>query len=92
MKIGKYIELTKPKVTLLNLFVGIACFVLAAFPAINWVKFALFCAVGYLAGGGCGVLNSAYDQDIDKLITRTSKRAIPTGYVPLTMAITFGSI
>jgi protoheme IX farnesyltransferase len=89
-KIDNYLELTKPKVTLLNLFVGIACFVLAAFPAINWFKLALFGIVGYLAAGGCGVLNSSYDQDIDKLMSRTSKRAIPAGHIPPQKANIFG--
>ena len=89
-KIGDYLELTKPKVTLLNLLVGVACFVLAAFPELNWFKLALFSVVGYLAAGGCGVLNSAYDQDIDKLMARTSRRAIPAGHVATNRAIVFG--
>ena len=71
------------------MLVGIACFVLAAFPAINWFKLALFSVAGYLAAGGCGVLNSVYDQDIDKLMARTSKRAIPSGYVTPNRAIVF---
>jgi len=86
----KYFELTKPKVTLLNLLVGLACFVLAAFPAINWSKLALFSIVGYLAAGGCGVLNSVYDKDIDKLMARTSKRAIPSGHIASNKAVIFG--
>ena len=89
-KIDKYFELTKPKVTLLNLFVGITCFILAAYPSINWINLAIFSVVGYLAAGGCGVLNSVYDQDVDKLMKRTSKRAIPQGYITTTNALTFG--
>jgi heme o synthase len=87
----KYFELTKPKVTLLNLLVGVTCFLLAAYPTINWLKLAAFAIVGYLAAGGCGVLNSAYDQDIDKLMQRTSKRAIPAGYITTNKAFTFGA-
>jgi protoheme IX farnesyltransferase len=89
-KINKYFELTKPKVTLLNLLVGVACFVLAAFPAIAWFKLALFAVAGYLAAGGCGVLNSFYDRDIDRLMTRTSKRAIPAGQVASNKALILG--
>ncbi len=89
-KIGKYVELTKPKVTLLNLLVGVTCFVLAAFPTVDWLKLGVFAVVGYLAAGGCGVLNSVYDQDIDKLMPRTSKRAIPSGYVDQIKALMFG--
>jgi protoheme IX farnesyltransferase len=91
-KIDKYLELTKPKVTLLNLLVGVTCFILAAYPTISWVKLATFSLVGYLAAGGCGVLNSVYDRDVDKLMTRTSKRAIPAGYITTAQALTFGTL
>ncbi|HUK85452.1 MAG TPA: heme o synthase [Candidatus Acidoferrum sp.] len=91
-KIGKYVELTKPKVTLLNLLVGVTCFVLAAFPTVDWLKLAVFAVIGYLAAGGCGVLNSVYDQDIDRLMLRTSKRAIPSGYVRQINGSVFGIV
>lgn len=91
-KIGKYVELTKPKVTLLNLLVGVTCFVLAAFPTVDWLKLAVFAMIGYLAAGGCGVLNSVYDQDVDKLMVRTSKRAIPAGYLSARGATIFGML
>ncbi len=91
-KIGEYLELTKPKVTLLNLLVGLTCFVLAAFPAVNWLKLGVFAVVGYLAAGGCGVLNSVYDQDIDRLMPRTSKRAIPSGYVSQIKGLALGIV
>jgi protoheme IX farnesyltransferase len=89
-EINRYLQLTKPKVTLLNLFVGVTCFVLAAFPTISWFKLALFALIGYLAAGGCGVLNSFYDRDIDKLMLRTSKRAIPAGQVASNEALVLG--
>ena len=89
-KVKKYFELTKPKVTVLNLLVGVTCFVLAAFPSVNWFKLIMFSAIGYLAAGGCGVLNSVYDQDIDRLMLRTSKRAIPSGYATVNKAVALG--
>jgi protoheme IX farnesyltransferase len=91
MKMGRYVELTKPKVTLLNLLVGVACFIVAAFPAINWLNLAVFCAAGYLACGGCGALNCVYEKDTDKLMQRTSKRAIPTGAVTSKNGLIFGT-
>ncbi len=90
-ELSKYIELTKPKVTLLNLLVGITCFILAAYSTIDWLKLAVFSITGYLAAGGCGVLNSVYDRDIDKLMPRTSKRAVPTGWVSPKNAMLFGA-
>jgi heme o synthase len=91
-KIDKYLELTKPKVTLLNLFVGVTCFILAAYPTIDWLKLAAFSIIGYLAAGGCGVLNSVYDRDIDRLMVRTSKRAIPAGYITTNKGLIFGIV
>jgi protoheme IX farnesyltransferase len=91
-KIASYIELTKPKVTLLNLLVGITCFFLAAFPSVNWLQLALFCGAGYLTAGGCGVLNCFYDKKVDTLMPRTSKRAIPLGVVSSHEALIFGLI
>jgi protoheme IX farnesyltransferase len=91
MNAGRYVELTKPKVTLLNLLVGVACFVLAMFPSINWINLAVFCVAGYLSCGGCGVLNCVYEKDIDKLMRRTSKRAIPTGAITSTNGLIFGA-
>jgi heme o synthase len=88
----RYAELTKPKVTLLNLLVGATCFVLAAFPAVNWVSLGVFCLAGYLACGGCGALNCVYDQDTDKLMQRTNKRAIPSGAVSRRSALLFGAV
>ncbi len=83
--------MTKPKVTLLNLFVGTACFVLAAFPTIQVSKLLVFIVAGYLAAGGCGVLNCVYDSNLDKLMSRTSARAIPAGFVTPPNALVFGS-
>jgi protoheme IX farnesyltransferase len=87
---NRYLELTKPKVTLLNLLVGVTCFVLAAFPAVNMLHLALFCVAGYLTAGGCGALNCVCDQNIDRLMPRTSKRAIPSGAVTSNRALLYG--
>ena len=89
-KFGAYIELTKPKVTLLNLFVAITCFVLGTFPSFNLPKLVLFALAGYFACGGCGALNCVFDRDTDRKMERTSKRAIPNGLVSSGQAASFG--
>ncbi len=90
--LGKYIELTKPKVTLLNLLVGVACFVLGVFPRIDLSRLCIFFVVGYLSAGGCGAINCVYDSKIDSLMPRTSKRAIPSGFVQPKNAFFFGAV
>jgi heme o synthase len=91
-KLVRYLELTKPKVTLLNLLVGVTCFVLATFPSVNLFGLAVFALAGYLACGGCGALNCVYDQSVDKLMQRTSKRAIPSGEISASGALFFGLV
>lgn len=88
----RYLELTKPKVTLLNLFVGVTCFVLAELPAVNWAALAVFFVVGYLAVGGCGALNCYFDRGMDGLMERTSRRAIPSGNIAPVKALFYGLI
>lgn len=88
--LSKYLELTKPKVTLLNLFVAMTSFLLAEFPSVNWSMFILFSAIGYLAVGGSCALNCYLDRDLDALMGRTSRRSIPSGAVPPTRAAAFG--
>ena len=86
----RYLELTKPKVTLLNLSVSVTCFVLAIYPRIDLLSLCVFFVAGYLAAGGCGILNCAYDSNLDKLMTRTAARAIPSGLITARKALLFG--
>ncbi len=81
--------MTKPKVTLLNLFVGATCFVVAGSTSLDLLGFLAFLLVGYLTVGGCGALNCFYDRDLDRLMTRTSKRALPSGRVQPSAALIF---
>mgnify|MGYP006254461903 FL=1 len=43
-----------------------------------------------LGAGAAGVLNMWYEADLDKLMTRTCLRPIPTGRVNKKQALTFG--
>jgi len=88
--LSKYLELTKLRVTSLNVLVGMTCFVLAQLPRIDWQTLALFGLVSYLAVGGCGALNSYCDRDLDKLMNRTSRRAIPSGEITPRNALLYG--
>jgi protoheme IX farnesyltransferase len=91
-RLTKYLELTKPKVTSLNVAVGVTCFALAELPKIDWPALIAFSAVAYLAVGGCGALNSFYDRDLDKLMDRTCRRAIPSGAISPRKALLYGLV
>ncbi len=83
-------ELTKPKVTLLNLLVGLTCFILAEFPKIDLAGLTIFFLLGYLVAGGCGAINCYFDRDLDGVMTRTSRRTIPAGRVKPARALEYG--
>jgi protoheme IX farnesyltransferase len=86
--LSDYVELTKPKVQSLLLLTTIATMYVAGDPSPLLV--ALTCLGGYLSAGGAGAVNHWFDRDIDKLMTRTSKRPVPSGRVSPHAALAFG--
>ena len=86
--LSDYLELTKPKVQSLLLLTTIATMYLAGDPS-PWLV-ALTCLGGYLSAGGAGAVNHWYDRDIDKLMTRTANRPVPSGRVAPRSALLFG--
>ncbi|HXM86858.1 MAG TPA: UbiA family prenyltransferase, partial [Solirubrobacteraceae bacterium] len=77
--LGDYVELTKPKVQSLLLLTTIATMYVAGDPSPGLV--ALTCLGGYLSAGGAGAVNHWFDRDIDKLMSRTASRPVPSGRV-----------
>jgi protoheme IX farnesyltransferase len=85
-----YISLTKPRVlSLLLLTTLVAMFItgegLPSFGLVCWTLLG-----GYLAAGGAGAINMALDSDIDSLMGRTGRRAVPSGRIPRRNAFWFG--
>ncbi|WP_337266298.1 heme o synthase [Oryzifoliimicrobium ureilyticus] len=86
-----YFELLKPRVMSLVVFTAFAGLVVAP-GHINPVLaiIAILCvAVG---AGASGALNMWYDADIDAIMTRTSRRPIPSGRVSPQEALAFGLV
>ena len=86
-----YVSLLKPRVMSLvvfTAFVGMAAAPVALNPLVAVV--AILCiAVG---AGASGALNMWYDADIDAVMSRTAKRAIPAGRVRPGEALGFGLV
>tara|TARA_R110002095_G_scaffold151811_1_gene131456 strand:+ start:1064 stop:2020 length:957 start_codon:yes stop_codon:yes gene_type:complete len=86
---GDYIELLKPRVMRLVIFtaaVGLLVAPNAVHPVVALA--AILCiAVG---AGASGALNMWWDADIDRLMTRTAKRPIPSGRVAAGEALAIG--
>ena len=84
-----YLSLLKPRVmslVIFTAFTGLVCAGGALNPFLAAV--AVFCiAVG---AGGSAALNMAYDADIDALMRRTRRRAVPSGRVQPADALALG--
>jgi protoheme IX farnesyltransferase len=89
--VGDYIALLKPRVMSLVVFTALVGLMIApghVHPVLA-ITSILCIAVG---AGASGALNMGYDADIDALMSRTSKRPVPTGRVTPQEALTFGLI
>ena len=88
-----FFELMKPRVMSLvvfTAFVGYGCGYFSTDKIFNpWLSLIGIFAIA-LGAGSSGVLNHWYDRDIDKLMSRTSKRPIPLGKVLPSDALGFG--
>jgi heme o synthase len=85
-----YLEMTKPRIIELLLITTIPAMVVAAngWPGLAPVLFAL--VGGTLSAGGANVINQVYDGDIDRIMSRTRNRPIPTNRVSPAVATVFG--
>lgn len=90
-----YLEITKPRLSVVVVFSSIAGYFLAV-DAVNWITLLLLCIGGYFLVGSSNVFNQIIERDRDALMKRTMNRPIPTGRISvknawiygLTMAIT----
>lgn len=86
-----YYGLMKVRIAALLLLVAIAGFVATAGTAIDWARLAALLVAGFLASTGSSVVNSYVDRDIDPLMDRTRRRALPMGRIdPPETALAFG--
>jgi protoheme IX farnesyltransferase len=92
MRINAYVNLLKPHVTVLLLGVTLASMAIAqsGFPPLVLVLATLF--GGACAAGSANAINCYLDRDIDQLMSRTSRRSLPSGRVTPVHALLFGVI
>lgn len=88
---GDFFALLKPRVMALAVFTAFVGLMMA--PGVMNPVIALI-AIGAIAvgAGAAGALNMWYDADIDALMSRTSKRPIPSGRVTPGEALSFGLV
>ena len=84
-----YLELTKPKVSLLIVFTAVVGMVLAS-PGWVPLQTLIFGSLGIaLASGSAAAFNHILDQRIDGQMKRTRRRPLPTGHLQERQAVTF---
>jgi protoheme IX farnesyltransferase len=84
-----YLELTKPKVSLLIVFTAVVGMVLASPGWVPWPAL-IFGSVGIaLASGSAAAFNHILDRRIDGEMKRTRRRPLPTGHLQEGHAIAF---
>jgi len=86
--VNAYIGLMKPHVTVLLLGTTLAAMAVAGWPRLEVVLATLL--GGALAAGSANALNCYWDRDIDQIMSRTQRRALPAGRLAPAQALTFG--
>jgi protoheme IX farnesyltransferase len=87
---GAYLELTKPRITLLVVLTAAAGFCLGS-DQIDFLRL-LNMALGIaLLSSGIATLNQYIERDLDRLMRRTQDRPLPSGKLTARHALVFGS-
>lgn len=94
-KLSGYIAVTKPRIMSLLLVTTLAALLIAArqhpLPSLTfWRVLVATLAGGMLASGGAAALNCYIDRDIDVVMARTRRRAIPSGTLSPHEVLIFG--
>ncbi|MGY1739358.1 MULTISPECIES: heme o synthase [unclassified Blastococcus] len=90
--VGAYVALTKPKLVELLLVTTLPAMMLAADGWPSWRLVVATMVGGMLAAGAANTFNCWYDRDIDRLMSRTRTRPIPSGAVTPRAALVFGLV
>ena len=89
-KFSAFIELTKPKITILILVSTALGYYLAESAMINYLNFFYTILGTAILSGGAGTINHCIEKDLDMLMDRTKSRPIPAGLISINTALNFG--
>src|SRR5450631_2769986 len=87
-----FVELTKPKVSLLIVFTAVVGMVLAS-PGMVPLPALLFGTLGIaMASGSAAAFNHVLDRRIDEQMARTRRRPLPMGHLQTSHAVAFAAL
>ena len=89
-KFSAFIELTKPRITILILISTALGYYLAESAMINYLNFFYTILGTAILSGGAGTINHCIEKDLDMLMDRTKSRPIPAGLISIKTALSFG--
>jgi protoheme IX farnesyltransferase len=90
-KAKAYFELLKFRLSFLVAFSCAFGYVLAS-PTVNWTALIMLFIGGFLLSGSSVIVNQIIEKDLDKLMTRTMNRPLPTARLSVAEAITFAAL
>ncbi|MCG8387449.1 MAG: UbiA family prenyltransferase, partial [Cytophagales bacterium] len=79
----------------LSFLVAFSCgfgYVLASGGHLNWAHLAWLCLGGFLVSGASITINQIIEKDLDKLMSRTMDRPLPTGRLSVKEAAIFAMV
>jgi protoheme IX farnesyltransferase len=91
-KARAYVELLKPRLSLLVAFSCGFGFSLASANQINWLTLTALTFGGFLLSGASVALNQVLEREYDAIMTRTSSRPLPTGRLSVQEAVAFSIV
>ena len=87
----KYLEVTKPRVWILLVFIAFSSYVIAAFPSINYAIMVVMVVAVTLGSASANTITCYLDRDIDALMERTRNRPIPSKQIfPANKSLYYG--
>ncbi|HEX5185737.1 MAG TPA: heme o synthase [Nitrososphaeraceae archaeon] len=98
MNIGAYVEISKPRIVVVLVITAVTSLLGATrfdqTPNIPWDvslwQLGFLILAGAFASMGSSALNHYYDRDIDRFMTRTSNRPIPSGKLSANRVLIYG--
>src|SRR5882672_10787078 len=87
-----YFELLKPRLSFLVAFSCAFGYGLATKGNVNWTILLMLTLGGFLLSGASVCINQIIERDLDKIMTRTMNRPIPTGRISVSEAKVFAAI
>ncbi len=89
-RFGEYLELTKPRLTMLSVLTTLAGFYMASGDGIDALLLVHTLVGTFMAGAACGALNMYVEREHDAQMRRTMTRPLPAGRLVPGEALVFG--